>query len=62
MSREPSVPPTVGTNPPVKTTLYFPRDVHHSLKVEAAERRMTITAIIIEALENRTFMVGKAQP
>ncbi|MFA6031269.1 MAG: hypothetical protein WC969_15575 [Elusimicrobiota bacterium] len=48
------------TTPPrklVKTTLYFPVNVHRELKIEAAQRNMTLTEVLIEALERRAFFI-----
>jgi predicted HicB family RNase H-like nuclease len=38
--------------PPSKTTLYLPEDLHAEIKVEAARRRISMTKLIIQAIEH----------
>jgi len=39
--------------PLAKLTIYVPPEVHRALKVEAAERGMTMGEVIIDALQTR---------
>jgi hypothetical protein len=41
----------------VKTTLYFPEEIHRALRVEAAKRNTTMTEILLEALEQRPYLI-----
>lgn len=35
-----------------KTTLYLPEELHAEVKIEAAKRRISMTALFIQAIEN----------
>ncbi len=35
-----------------KTTLYLPEELHAAVKIEAAKRRISMTKLIIQAVEN----------
>lgn len=41
----------------IRTTLYFSRAQHRALKLEAAERGVTMTQVLIEALQARHQLV-----
>jgi hypothetical protein len=43
-----------------KVTVLMPADVHRSLKIEAAERTMTIGDIVVEALSSRISFLPRA--
>ena len=36
---------------PSKTTLYLPEELHAEVKIEAARRRVSMTKLIIQAIE-----------
>ena len=38
--------------PTTKTTLYLPEELHSEVKIEAAKRRITMTKLIIQAIEH----------
>jgi hypothetical protein len=46
----------------VKLTVYVTEAMRAELKVEAAQRRMTISAVIIEALMQRQWITKKGEP
>lgn len=45
----------------IKTTLYFPDELHTSLKVEAASQKITMTELIVEILEGRDMLTRLPQ-
>ena len=36
---------------PAKTTLYLPEELHAEVKIEAARRRISMTKLVIQAIE-----------
>lgn len=46
---------------PIKTTLYLPEELHASLKMEAARRRIPMTQLVIQAIERELRIPAHAQ-
>ena len=36
---------------PTKTTLYLPEELHAQIKIEAARRRISMTKLVVQAIE-----------
>jgi len=47
--------------PSTKTTLYLPEEMHAAVKIEAAKRRISMTKLIIQAIEHELERVAGKQ-
>jgi len=50
-----------GTTKAIKTTLYLPEELHRRAKICAAERRTTLTELIVEGLKVQLAEKSKAK-
>ena len=46
----------------VKVSFYFPKAIHRRLKIEAAERGVTMSMLVIEAIENLVTWLPSPSP
>lgn len=46
--------------PTIMTTVYFPPEMHRRLKIEAAERGLTMSEILIESYIGRSHLIDRS--